>query len=138
RFVGDRLDPASVTSILGVEPTLAYQKGETYKRSRGHEIKGRSGLWLLTTRRRFDSLRLQDHFEELLDTLLPNGSDRLIEPLRALMKRDELEADVSCFWHGEHGATPPEIPEETRAAFDKIGARIEKDFQTDEAPEATD
>lgn len=131
RFLGDRLEPDRVTSILGVSPTLAYRKGEVYKRSRGQDIIGRSGLWLLTTRRRFDSLRLQDHFGELLDALFPEGSDRLIEPLRMLMKRDGLKSDVTCFWYGEHGATPPEIPEETRAAFARIGATIETDFQTD-------
>jgi hypothetical protein len=115
-----------------VEPTLAYRKGEIYKRTRtGHEVRGRSGMWLLSTRRRFDSLTLNDHFEELLETLYPAGSPKLIEPIRALMKRDGLEADVTCFWYGEHGATPPEIAEETRAAFAEIGATIETDFQTD-------
>jgi hypothetical protein len=131
RFMGDRLEPEQLTALLGTEPTLAYRKGEIYKRSRGHEIKGRSGLWLLTTRRRFDSLRLQDHFEELLNVLFPEGDDRLIEPLRALMKRDDLESNVTCFWYGEHGATAPEIAEETRTAFAEIGATIETDFQTD-------
>lgn len=131
RFMGDRLEPEQLTAVLGAEPTLAYRKGEIYKRSRGHEIKGRSGMWLFTTRRRFDSLRLDDHFEELLDVLFPEGDDRLIKPLRALMKKNDLASDVTCFWHGEHGATPPKIPEETRAAFAKIGAAIETDFQTD-------
>jgi Domain of unknown function (DUF4279) len=131
RFTGDRLEPQTLTSIMGVEPTLAYRKGEIYKRSRGHEIKGRSGLWLLSTRRRFESLMLRDHFQELLEVLLPDDSLRLIEPLRRLMAKDGLEADVTCFWYGEKGAEPPEIPEETRAAFAKIGATIETDFQTD-------
>jgi hypothetical protein len=130
--MGDRLEPDRVSVVLGTEPTLAYRKGEIYKRTRtGHEIRGRGGLWLLSTRRRFDSLKLQDHFEELLDALFPDGSSRLIKPLRELMERDGLKADVTCFWYGQHGATPPEIPEETRAAFARIGAAIETDFQTD-------
>jgi hypothetical protein len=42
-----------------------------------------------------------------------------------------LEADVPCFSHGGHGATPPLIPDEVRAAFAQIGATIETDFDTD-------
>ena len=47
------------------------------------------------------------------------------------MMEDELTADVSCFWYGEKGATPPVIPDEIRAAFAKIGAAIQTDFDTD-------
>lgn len=134
RIMGDRLEPGRVSAVLGTEPTLAYRKGEIYKRTRtGHEVRGRSGMWLLSTRKRFDSLTLQDHFEELLEVLYPDGNSRLVAPLRTLMRELELESDVTCFWYGEHGATPPEIPEEIRAAFAQIGATIETDFQTDEA-----
>jgi hypothetical protein len=130
--MGDGLEPDRISAVLDTDPTLAYRKSEIYKRTRtGHEVRGRSGMWLLSTRRRFDSLELSDHFEELLGVLFPEGSSRLIEPLRELMQRDGLEADVTCFWHGEHGARPPEIREEVRAAFAKIGATIETDFQTD-------
>jgi hypothetical protein len=132
RIMGDGLEPARVSAVLSAEPTLAYRKGEIFKRTRtGHEVRGRSGMWLLSTRRRFDSLDLNDHFKALLGVLFPAGSTRVIEPLRALMREDGLYADVTCFWYGEHGATPPEIPEEIRAAFAQIGATIEIDFDTD-------
>lgn len=131
RLMGDRLEPDRVSAVLGTTPTLAYRKGEIYKRSRGHDIRGRSGLWLLSTRRRFESVELDDHFAQLLEVLFPAGSTHLTEPLRALMREDGLEADVTCFWYGEHGAAPPVIPEATRAAFARIGATIETDFQTD-------
>jgi hypothetical protein len=131
RFMGDRLDPDRVTSVLGVIPTLAYRKGEIWKRSPRHEYRGRSGLWLLSTRRELESLELVDHFRRLLDVLFPAGSRERIGPVRALMHEEELEADVTCFWYGEHGATPPAIPDEIRAAFARIGATIETDFDTD-------
>ena len=131
RFMGDGLEPDRVSAVLGTEPTLAYRKGEIYKRSRGHEVRGRSGLWLLSTRRQFDSDALADHFAQLIEVLFPAGSNHLIEPLRALMQEGGLRADVTCFWYGEHGATPPKIAEGTRSAFAKIGAKIETDFQTD-------
>ncbi len=131
RFMGDRLDPDRVTAILGVTPTLAYRKGEIYHRSRGHEVRGRSGLWLLSTRHELESLELEDHFRRLLAALFPAGSRERIEPVRALMQEEELAADVTCFWYGEHGATPPIIPTDIRAAFAQVGAAIETDFQTD-------
>ena len=130
-FAGDRLRPDRLTALLGVEPTVAYRTGEIYKRSRGHEIRGRTGLWRLTTRRQLDSAELTEHLAFLLEVLFPAGSTKFVEPLRALMREMDLEADVDCFWYGEHGAKPPMIPEEIRAAFAQIGAAIETDFATD-------
>jgi hypothetical protein len=131
RFAGDKLEPNRISELLGVEPTTAYRKGEIYRRSRGHEVRGRTGLWLLSTRRRIESTELEVHFTYLLTVLFPAGDMRVVEPLRALMREEELEADIGCFWHGEHGAEPPVIPEEIRAAFARIGATIETDFDTD-------
>ena len=130
RVMGDRLEPEDVTAALAITPTLTYRKGQVFKRSRGHEVRGRTGLWLLSSETAVQSHKLRDHFTYLRQALeAQNG--RLIDQLRAIMQRDGLRADVTCFWYGEHGATPPEIPEETRAAFAKIGATIETDFQTD-------
>jgi hypothetical protein len=130
-FAGDRLEPGEITRLLGVEPTIAYRKGEIYQRSRGHEIRGRTGLWRLTTRRQLESAELAGHLAYLLAILFPGGSGKFIEPLRALLREFDLEADVDCFWYGEHGAKPPVISDEARAAFAKIGATIETDFDTD-------
>ena len=130
-FAGDRLEPGRITALLGVQPTVAYRKGEVFNRVRGHAVCGRTGLWRLTTRRQLDSAELDEHLASLLEVLFPGGSTKFVEPLRALIREYDLEADVDCFWYGEHGATPPEIPEETGAAFAKIGATIETDFQTD-------
>src|ERR1051325_1466980 len=52
-------------------------------------------------------------------------------------RSEGLEADVPCFSHGGHGATPPLIPDEVRAAFAQIGATIETDFDTDRSEEHT-
>lgn len=131
RFMGDRLDPDRVTAVLRVTPTLAYRKGEIWKRSPRHEYRGRTGLWLLSTRHELESLELLKHLRRLLDVLFPEGGPEQIGPVRALMHDDELEADVTCFWYGEHGATPPAIPADIRAAFAQIGATIETDFQSD-------
>lgn len=130
-FKGDRLEPNEITRLLGVAPTIAYRKGEIYQRTRGREIRGRTGLWRLTTRRQLESFDLIDHLAYLQELLLPGGSRRFVEPLRGLTRKFDLDAHIDCFWYGEHGATPPAIPEEMRAGFAQIGAKIETDFQTD-------
>jgi hypothetical protein len=128
--MGDRLEPGNVTAALGIAPTLAYRKGEIFKRSRGHEVYGRTGLWLLSSEAAVQSNELADHFAYLQRVLEARGGEP-VDRLRAVMQREGLEADVTCFWYGEHGVKPPVISEETRAAFAQIGATIETDFQTD-------
>jgi hypothetical protein len=130
-FAGDRLDPVRITQMLGVEPTISYRKGEMYLRSRGREARGRTGLWRLSTDKLINSHDLNEHLTRLLDIMFPGGSTKFVEPLRALMRQFDLEADVDCFWYGEHGANLPEISEEMRTKFALIGATIETDFQTD-------
>ena len=131
RFMGAKLEPAWISGLLGVQPKTAYRKGEIYKRSRGHEVRGRTGLWLVSSKERVNSPDLNDHLANLLGILFPADRPDLPQSLRALMQREGLEADVTCFWYGEHGATPPEVPEAARAAFAQIGATIETDFDTD-------
>jgi hypothetical protein len=131
RFLGDRLEPERISAILGAEPTTAYRIGEIFKRSRGHEVRGRTGLWLLSTRGHIDSTDLEVHFAYLLGVLFPGGAKKVAQSLRALMAEDGLTADVGCFWYGEHGAKPPVIPKAIRAAFAEIDAVIQPDFDTD-------
>ncbi len=131
RFSSDRLEPDRITAILGVEPTTAYRKGEIYRRSRGHEVRGRTGVWLLSTRRTVQGNQLADHFRHLVAALCPAGQANHITALRDLMARDGLKADVSCFWHGSAGAHSPEIPAFARDVFARLGATIETDFDTD-------
>src|SRR5688572_22646606 len=107
RFLGDSLDPRRISELLGVEPTTAYRKGEVYRRSRGHEVFGRTGLWRLSSRDHVKSGELNDHLAYLKAVIFPPGGDDLVTPLKLLMREERLTADVSCFWYGEHGAEPP-------------------------------
>lgn len=128
--MGDRLEPGNITTALGIQPTLAYRKGEAFKRSREREVRGRTGMWLLSSELTVQGADLLDHFAYLAEVLAAHRGEPA-KRLRAIMRHDDLHADVTCFWYGEHGATPPVISEETHAAFAKIGAKIETDFQTD-------
>ncbi len=131
RLSGDRLKPNRITTVLNIAPTVAYRKGEIYKRSRGHEVRGRTGLWLLSSEGRTCSSDLNEHIEYLLNTIFPDGADAKLEALREVMREDGLEVDIGCFWHGEHGARPPVIRDDIRARLARIPAEIESDFDTD-------
>jgi hypothetical protein len=121
------LEPDRLTNILHIDPTTAYRKGEVYKRSRGHEVRGRTGLWLLSSKGRVHSSDLGDHLSYLLK-ILPDSRDDRMETLRKMLRDGHVEADVSCFWFGSPGSFTPAISNDVIAAFGRLPARIEKDF----------
>lgn len=129
--MGDRLEPDKLTAILDVAPTTAYRKGEVYKRSRGHEVRGRTGLWLLSSKGLAPASNLNSHLRCLLTFLFPGGCDDKLGMLHDLMREEQLKADVGCFWYGKSGAAFPVIPDELRRAFARLPAEIETDFHTD-------
>ena len=131
RFMGDGLEPNWISDLLGAQPKTAYRKGEVYKHVRGHDVRGRTGLWLLSSKGALESPDLNAHLAYLLAILFPANAEELVHRLRALMRDKGIEADVSCFWHGEHGAQPPVVREDLRAAFARLPATIETDFDTD-------
>ena len=130
-FAGDALEPEKVTEILGIEPTTGYRKGEVYRRSHGREAHGRTGLWHLSTRRLIESTDLADHLRYIVSVLCPPGGPDHIAALRYLIQQYGLEADVSCFWYGRAGSQPPTVPGFAKQTFDRLGATIETDFDTD-------
>jgi Domain of unknown function (DUF4279) len=117
--------------MLGVEPTLAYRKGEVFKRSRGREMCRRTGLWLLSSAQHMSSSGLDDPLGYLLAILCPQDTEDTLRRLHDLMREDRLQADVSCFWYGKAGARPPGISAAICAALARLPAEIETDFWTD-------
>jgi hypothetical protein len=135
RLSGDRLDPDQISAILRVPPTKAWRKGERYFAGRraGH-LDGRTGTWFLATDDLIKSPDLGPHLD-FLTSLLSRGPQNQKEPLvrlQEVMVRDNLRADVSCFWHGKAGERPPAIPAEKTEKLRALPAEIETDFDTDE------
>lgn len=87
------LDPATITAALGIQPDLAYRRGEIYKWSGGRPIRNsRGGLWHLSTAERTPPNEdLAVHLSTLLALLAPCQ-----ETLLELMAQDGLEADFYC------------------------------------------
>jgi hypothetical protein len=131
RFMGDRLEPSKVTEILGVAPTTGYRKGEIFKRSRGHEARGRTGVWILSSDGRVADPNLDAHLRYLLAIASPDGTSDKIAALQELMHEQQLAADVTCFWYGTSGSTSPVIADDVRVRFARLPAEIATDFQSD-------
>ncbi|HEU0156919.1 MAG TPA: DUF4279 domain-containing protein, partial [Stellaceae bacterium] len=116
---------------LGVPPTLSYRKGEVFKRSGGHDARGRTGVWVLSSDKYEPRPDLDRHLRYLLALLSPEGADGRLGKLHDLMREQQLEADVICFWHGKRGVPRPAIPNDIRATLALLPASIETDFDTD-------
>jgi hypothetical protein len=126
--MGDRLDPKEITEVLRVTPTKAYRKGQVYKHSRGREVRGRTGVWLLSSKGHVQSSDLNAHLNYLLGVLFPGNSNDRASSLRDILRAERLEADVPAFWYGTPGAHAPSIRDDIREAFARLPAQIEADF----------
>jgi Domain of unknown function (DUF4279) len=130
RVAGDSLVPDQLTKLLGIHPTLAYGKGEHYTRGpRSRDLKGRTGVWLLSTDAEVQSNRLTDHIEWLLSRITPNQAK-----LRRFIEQNSLHAVMTCFWHGPPGARPPVVPKQALDVLEAIPAKLEEDFDADDQP----
>jgi Domain of unknown function (DUF4279) len=128
RVAGDSLVPEQLTKLLGIDPTLAYAKGEHYSRGpRSRDLRGRTGVWFLSTDDEVVSNRLTDHIEWLVSRIAPNQVK-----LRRFIDQNSLHAVMTCFWHGPAGAKPPIVPKEARDILEAIPAKLEEDFDTDD------
>jgi hypothetical protein len=135
RLSGDRLDPDQISAILRVAPTKAWRKGERYfAGQRTSALVGRTGTWFLATDDLVKSPDLGQHLDFLTSLLSsePQDQKERLAQLQEVMVRDNLKADVSCFWHGEAGERPPAIPAEKTEKLRALPAEIETDFDTDE------
>ncbi len=159
-IAGDQLDPAEITEILRITPTLGYSKGEKYfAGERADLITGRTGVWYLATDKVIDSPKFHDHlmalfavlaldhFEEWLRELSrsqPPSRVRTTHALRPMgrlaklsgvINRKSLKATLTCFWHGAAGAKPPSIPRAVSAILRNVPVAIETDFATEDGSE---
>ena len=131
RFAGDELEPREISDALGVVPTRAYRKGERYFAGpRTGELTGRTGIWLLSTDNVVTGCDLGRHLSYLVNLIFESEPGRAVA-LRRLIAGRDLEARVSCFWHGTAGEPAPSIPAPVIEAFRQLPAEIETDFDSD-------
>jgi hypothetical protein len=91
RISGDHLDPREITTLLGVEPDLAYRKGGVWKTPRGTPVVGRTGLWNVRAKD-----VVSDSFEEAIARFL-SGIPAAPDVFSALASRFRLELFCGLF-----------------------------------------
>jgi hypothetical protein len=134
RFRGDTLDIDAVSTVLSVEPRIAYRKGEIWKTTRtGHEVRGRTNLWLYDSRD-IESHILHDHVLHLSAILSGRRSSlasTFVSRLGGLLVPGVL-FDVALFWRGRVGTCLPSVDSSIRALVEAYGGTIETDFDTED------
>ncbi|WP_234801685.1 DUF4279 domain-containing protein [Allorhizobium taibaishanense] len=91
RISGDHLDPREITTLLGVEPHLAYRKGGVWKTPKGTSVVGRTGLWNVGAKE-VDS----GNFEEAIARFL-SGIPAAPDVFLALASRFKVELFCGLF-----------------------------------------
>lgn len=133
RFAGDRLDPAAISDIVQVGPTLSYRKGERYLLGRREvERIGKSGYWFLSTKSHVASDKLPEHERFVLDRMgaidASSSASETFHTLSQLVTRYDLTCLVTLFWFGREGATPPRVDPRLTSAIRALNGAIETDF----------
>jgi hypothetical protein len=130
RFAGDDLGPDDVSAVLPVLPTRAHRKGEEFFAGpHAGNLRGRTGIWFLTTDKLVPSDDLEDHLAFVQKLLYPVPDDASrIANLHDILKRTHSSAHVTCFWRGDHGEAVPRIPDSFKSAIKPLAGNIETDF----------
>jgi hypothetical protein len=133
RFAGDALDPDEISRVVKQQPTRAYRKGQRYRRGpQSLDIVGKTGVWYFSTRHEVPGTDLVDHLDALVPLILPFADeDKRLKELRDIMKRENLQAHVTCFWRGPPGAPKPSIPSSVATSLARLHADIEVDFHNE-------
>src|SRR5688572_7753401 len=101
---GENLDPAFVTSQLGIEPSETPKKGEIKRSSRGFSRKVKKGGWFLSSEGHVDSKDVRRHLDWLLACLIP-ARNRILE----LQKIEGIRMSVNCLWWSVGGMGGPTL-----------------------------
>ena len=120
RISDEDLDPSAITSILSIEPTISYKKGDINSKIKknGHMSTLKSGTWILD----ISSEENEDfdyHLKLLLDQLKP-GWEKLIE-----LKKKGYKIDIFCGIFSANGEqTGIEISASTIKRIDDLNIPI--------------
>ncbi len=130
RFAGDDLDPAEISAILPIAPTRAHRKGEEFFGGpHAGSLRGRTGIWFLSTDTHVPSDDLGDHLDFIHRLLVPTVADTgRIASLRAVLDRNHSRAHVTCFWRGERREPLPKVSSDFKVVVESLKADIEPDF----------
>jgi hypothetical protein len=113
------LEPAQVSTTLGIEPTSKQLVGDPINRA------GRAATrhgWFFTTRGKTSSRDSRRHLDEVLSLL--EGKRDSIEKLRAM----GCQIDLVCYWRSSQGHGGPTLSPQQCLALGHAGVDLWYDF----------
>lgn len=112
-----------VTTLLGINPTRAHDKGKPMDMPAGRIVKATTTAWLLSSDDIVESKDLRDHLNWLLGRL----SDLTTEIL-TLQEEKGTKMCVSCTWISAAGHNGPVLWPEQMEALAKLNLECAFDF----------
>jgi hypothetical protein len=119
RLMGNLIKPDEFTVHLGIQPSFAHAKGDTFE-SRAGLLKHRTGMWALESEDKLETTSLENHLIFLLDILEP-ASSTIVE----LILKLSLSADFHCYWVSETSQGGPIISSKTLRRIANLHADLD-------------
>lgn len=94
---GEDVDPSSITTLLGIQPTKAFAKGDEFNSRSGSHKRG-FGIWTLSSKGIIDSTSPEAHAKYLLQKLEPRAKEIL-----NLSNEKSSRTYISFWWEAKDG-----------------------------------
>ena len=98
RIIGPNIDPKEITSVLGVEPSRAFSRGEEYQTKRSGIRKRPIGHWSVSTEKIVQSTSIELHTLKLLEIF-----EHARTALKELQGSEDRRISVVLWWEGHEG-----------------------------------
>lgn len=131
----DALDPAEVTTMLGVDPSRTQIRGERLVNSIGRERTVRVTAWFLESEGSVESRDMRDHLDWVLDRMeaSPTGPSAL----RRLHETPGVIISLSCVWWTACGGGGPTLWPEQMGRMARLNLECSLDFADYSGPDET-
>lgn len=122
RIISDRLLPDEVTRSLGLTPTIAHAKNDTFV-SRAGLLRRPTGVWAIRSEDEVNSTSLEEHLLFVLGTL---------EPARVKIEfyrnHPDYEVNLLCYWMSKTGHGGPILSSNLLERAARICNSLDFDF----------
>lgn len=123
RIYPGRTSPASITAMLGVDPTGTVEEGSVYTNSLGRSRVGKVNGWFLSSEKEVDSKDLRRHLDWLITKLGPAA-----ESLARVQQLEGMKMWVTCVWWSASGSGGPTLWPEQMMALANMNLECQFEF----------
>lgn len=121
-LIGKDLNPNEITEYLSLSPYKSFKRGD----QRTETEKWKHGYWEICSVQGIKSPDITLHFSWLVNQLTP-----VRHKLTQLIKSQNINAEISCFWILPTGQSVFTLPPELLIQLADLGLKIEMDIYCD-------